>query len=275
MNHSWLTYLYVFQKNCEDGEILHGYSAEREIPQWFCNQTNGDSVALPLSQELCNDPDLMGFALCGLFHFTKHPTAVRENLDSRTFNRLKFQCFLETSSSPMRSVCNGLLSEDNELISLIRRSFIWVLFIPYTAHSHLWSQSTRFKFLFTCYGPDLSVESCGINIVYQQNMEELTHIMAQYSITSPFDWFLDDIIDPKKVCYMWDNFPEIFIEATSSSEYLHPQRLFISQGETSVTAQYSYHEDDPYPDNQFRVRILKSGKLFIWFCIHYMFGKIT
>nr|POE99873.1 hypothetical protein CFP56_35518 [Quercus suber] len=239
------------QKNCEDGEILHGYSAEREIPQWFRNQTNGYAVEFPQPQELCNDPDLMGLALCGLFHFTSHPTAVRKNLDSRTFNPLRFKCILQTSSSPMRSVCNGLLSECNEHISLIQRSFIWVLFIPYTAHSHLWSQSTWFKFWFTSTSPDLSVESCGINIVYRQNMEELTRIMARYSITSPFDWFLDNSSD-SEIFYMWDNFPEIFIEATSSSEYLHPQRLFISQGDTSVTAQYSYNEDDPFPDNQFR-----------------------
>ena len=219
-------------------------------------------------QELCSDPDLMGLALCGLFHFTKHPTAVRKNLDSRHFSLLRFQCFLETSSSPMRSVCNGLLSECNELISLIQGSFIWVLFIPYTAHSHLWSQSTWFNFSFKSYGPDLFVESCGINLVYRHNMEELTRIMARCS--APFDRLLDNTSDPETVDYMWDNFPEIFIEATSSSEYLHPQRLFISQGDTSVTAQYSYHEDDPYPDNQFRVRILKSGKLFIWFCINYV-----
>ena len=210
----------------------------------------------------------MGLAPCGLFHFTKHPTAVRKNIDSRASNLLRFQCFLETSSSPVRSVCKGLITEDK--ISLIQRSFIWVLFIPYTAHSHLWSQSTWFNFSFTSYSPDLSVESCGMNIVYRQNMEEFTRMMARHSITSPFDWFPGDIIniDPKTVYSMWDNFPEIFIEATSSSEYLHPQRLFISQGDTSVTAQYSYHEDDPYPDNQFRVRILKPGKLFIWFCIH-------
>ena len=106
-------------------------------------------------------------------------------------------------------------------------------------------------------------------------MEELTRIMALCS--APFDRFLIDYFrNPKLEYQMWDNFPEIFIEATSSSEYLHPQRLFISQGDTSVTAHYSY-EDDPYPDNQFRVRILKSRKLFIWFCIlkKIMFGKIT
>nr|POE99863.1 hypothetical protein CFP56_35509 [Quercus suber] len=194
----------------------------------------------------------MGLALCGLFHFTKHPTAVRKNFDLRTFDLSEFQCFLQTSSCPRRLVCFGLLSECNELISLVQRAFIWVLFIPYTAHSHLWSQSTWFNFSFHSYSPDLSVESCGINLVYRQNMEELTRIMARYASSSPFDrTFLDNTRDPKTVYHAWDNFPEIFIEASSSSEYLHPQSLFISPGETSGTAQYSY-EDDPYPDNQFR-----------------------
>ena len=233
-------------------------------------------MALPQPQELRNDPDLMGLALCGLYVFTRHPTAVRKNFDSRTFDLFRFKCFLRASSCPERLVCNFLIGEDNELVSLRQRAFIWVLFIPYTAHSHYyWSQNTWANFSFDSSALDFYVESNGINLVYRHNMEELTRIMARCS--APFDRFLIDYFrNPKLEYQMWDNFPEIFIEATSSSEYLHPQRLFISQGETSGTAHYSY-EDDPYPDNQFRVRILKSRKLFIWFCIlkKIMFGKIT
>ena len=46
-----------------------------------------------------------------------------------------------------------------------------------------------------------------------------TRIMARCS--APFDRFLIDYSrNPKLEYQMWDNFPEIFIEATSSSEYL-------------------------------------------------------
>ena len=213
----------------------------------------------------------MGLALCGLFHYTKHPTAVSKNFDSGTFSVFRFKCFLQTSSCPKRLVCSVLICESDELVSLRQRAFIWVLFIPYTAHSHYWSQSTWVNFSFESAALDFYVESSGINLVYQHNIEELTRIMARCSAI-PIDYSCD----PKLVYHMWDEFQEIFVEATSSSEYLHPQRLFISQGETSGTAHYSY-EDDPYPDNQFRVRILKSGKFFIWFRIlkKIIFGKIT
>ncbi|KAK9995033.1 hypothetical protein SO802_024736 [Lithocarpus litseifolius] len=169
------------EKNCEDGEILHGYSAEREIPQWFCNQTNRHAVALPQPQELCNDPDLMGLALCGLFHFTRHPTAVRKNFDSRTINLFRINCFWRASSCPERLVCSFPIGEDNELVSLRQRAFIWVLFIPYTAHSHYWSQNTWAYFSFESSALDFYVESRGITLVYRHNMEELARIMARCS----------------------------------------------------------------------------------------------
>ena len=228
-------------------------------------------MELQQHQKLCNDPDLMGLALCGLYVFTRHPTAVRKNLDSEIIKLFRFECFLSASSCPERLVCSFLIGEDNELVSLRQRAFIWVLFIPYTAHSHYWRQNPWANFSFESSAPDFYVESSGINLVYQHNIEELTRIMARCSAI-PIDYSCD----PKLVYHMWDEFQEIFVEATSSSEYLHPQRLFISQGETSGTAHYSY-EDDPYPDNQFRVRILKSGKFFIWFRIlkKIIFGKIT
>ena len=116
----------------------------------------------------------MGLALCGLYVFTRHPTAVRKNFDSRTFDLFRIKCFLWASSCPERLVCNFLIGEDNELVSLRQRTFIWVLFIPYTAHSHYWSQYPWANFSFDSSALDFYVESSGINLVYRHNMEELT-----------------------------------------------------------------------------------------------------
>ena len=195
----------------------------------------------------------MGFALCGLFSFNMNPTAVRQRLSStKNGMLLQFTCRLRTSSSNWRTVCPpGILTMENESVTLNQRSFIWVMFIPRSTHAHLWSQSAWVDFDLQSAMPHLSAHSLGINVVSRHSMKELPHILVQRS--APFDSFLDSL-DPQRFCRLWDNYPELFIGRKNSYEYLHPQRLFISQEETSVTAQYSY-EEDSYPHNRFRVRI--------------------
>ena len=194
----------------------------------------------------------MGFALCGLFLFNMHPTVVRTNLDFKRSEVSQFRCKMSTDSCPQSLVCYGLLSTGNELVSLNQRAFIWVMFIPRTTHAYLWSQSTRVAFWLQCSIPDLSVQNFGINLVYKENVDELTCIMVQCS--APFDSFLDSC-SPQYFYNIWDSHPEVFVGTKSTFENLHPQRLFISQEENSGTAKYSYDED-PYPHNHFRVRIL-------------------
>ena len=250
-NHAWYTFPPFFQKNFDEGEIFNCCFAEREIPLWFCYEDK-QSIEIPLSPEFVNGPDWMGFALCGLFLLKMHLTAVRQSLSLKKIEKLQFRCRLWTSSSNWHLVCYGLLTTENELVTLNQRAFIWVMFIPRTTHAHLWSESAWAEFLLESATPDLFAESFGINVIYRHNMEELTQILVQCS--DPFDSFLDSC-DPQAFCDIWDNYPELFIGRKNSYEYLHPQRLFISQEETNVTAQYSY-EEDSYPHNRFRVRIL-------------------
>nr|XP_023929824.1 uncharacterized protein LOC112041155 [Quercus suber] len=235
------------EKSFDEGEIFNCCFAEREIPPWFGFKYK-QSIEFPLSPEFVNDPDWMGFALCGLFLFSMHPTAVRRSLRSKQKEMRQFCCFLQTSSSYLRLVCGGVLTTDNELVTLNQRAFIWVMFIPRTTHAHLWSQSASAEFLLVGTKPDLFAKSFGINVVYRHNMEELTQILVQCS--APFDSFFDSF-SPQMFCRLWDKYPGLFIGRKNSYEYLHPQRLFISQQETNVSAQYSY-EEDSYPHNRFR-----------------------
>ncbi|GMY07956.1 hypothetical protein FCV25MIE_03195 [Fagus crenata] len=109
------------QKNFEEGEIFNCCFAEREIP--------------------------------------RHPTFVRMNLGSRA-QVFQFRCLLRTNTCHEGLVCHGLLTEDNELVTLNQRAFIWVLFIPRMKLAHLWSQSTRdVEFWFESSTQDLSVEN--------------------------------------------------------------------------------------------------------------------
>ena len=196
----------------------------------------------------------MGFALCGLFSFNMNPTAVRQRLSStKNGMLLQFTCRLRTSSSNWRTVCPpGILTMENESVTLNQRSFIWVMFIPRNTLAHLWSQSPWVDFKLESARPHLSEHGLGIKVVDRHSMGELTRILVQCS--APLDSFLDSL-DPRDLCDTWDACPELFIGIKNSFEYLHPQRLFISQEETSVTAQFSY-EEDSYPHNRFRVRIL-------------------
>ena len=151
----------------------------------------------------------------------------------------------------MRLVCYGILASSNELISLNKRAFIWVLFIPRTTHAHLWTQTDWVEFWLECAIPYLSYQNFGINLVFKKNMDELTSEMVQCS--APFDSFLDSC-SPQCFYYLWNGHPEVFVGTKSSFEDLHPQRLFVSQGETSGIAENSY-DKDPYPRNHFRVKI--------------------
>ena len=208
-------------------------------------------MKVQLAPEFVNDPDWMGFAACGLFSFNRHPTAVRQSLGSIGIESLQFRCLLRTSSCYRRLVCYGLLTTDNELVTLNQRAFIWVMFIPRTTHAHLWSKNTWAEFQLESSIPDLSAQSFGISLVFRHNMEELTQLLVQFS--APFDSLLDSC-DPRVFYNIWENHPEVFIGTKNSYEDLHPQRLFISQEETSATAQYSYKEY-LYPHNHFRVTI--------------------
>ena len=278
-----LHFRHALQKNFEEGEIFNCCFAQREIPRWFGSQSSMDSMKAYLSADnsnnhakreiprlfgsqsnmdsmkahlsadnFNNDPDWMGFALCGLFEFRRHPTFVRMNLGSRA-QVFQFRCLLRTNSCHERLVCHGLLTEDNELVTLNQRAFIWVLFIPRMKLAHLWSQSTRdVEFWFESSIPDLSVENIGSNLVNWKNMEEFTRMMVQCS--TPFDSFPDSC-DQELFYKIWDDYPEVFNGTRSSYEDLHPQRLFISQEEASGTSHYSY-EEDPFPHHHFRVRIL-------------------
>ena len=207
------------------------------------------SAEIELSSDICNDPDWMGFALCVLFSFNMHPALVRTNLASGRSEVSQFRCKMQTNSCPVRLVCYGILATSNELISLNKHAFIWVLFIPRTTHAHLWTQTDWVEFWLECTILDLSYQNFGINLVFRKNMDELTSVMVQCS--APFDSFLDS---PQCFYYVWNSHPEVFVGTKSSFEDLHPQRLFISQGKTSLIAENSY-DKDPYSQNHFQVRI--------------------
>ena len=92
-----------------------------------------------LPPDFYDNPDWMGFAFCAVFAFHKHPTAVRDNLGKGSSHHL-ICCQLKTNLGPMTPSLHYLIREEDVLISLCRRAFIWVSFIPRGILSPQWSR---------------------------------------------------------------------------------------------------------------------------------------
>ena len=236
-------FLFFFQDHYNIRGIFNHCFPQPEIPQWFHPQRNGPSVKIHLSPYLYNDPDWMGFALCTAFKFHKHPTAILRNLNSGLPHR--FMCHLETNFGHISPLLDYTINESNILISLCQRAFIWVSFIPCGMLSHHWSECSWVRFLFLSDSPDLSVLKCGVNLVYQQNMEYFIRTVVQcvisnvnfmHGIRGPF---CEEDVYKNMLLYHDDEMSGS--GSDSSYEILHPERSPNSQVEASRSTQGDKH----------------------------------
>ena len=187
------------------------------------------------------NPDWIGFAFCAVFSFHKHPTAVWKNLNSE-FAHI-FSCHLKTN---LRCMCPLLyygIDEDDVLISLHQRAFIWVSFMPRVILSPHWRRCTWVEFSFLSGSPDVSPLKCAVDLLYKQNLQEFTSTMVQ-CVTSYVD-YLYDIRGRSCKKAVYERLPfyrsDEFNGGDGLYEDLDRPCLPISQGETSGTSsQYSY-----------------------------------
>jgi hypothetical protein len=177
------------QDHCNHRGIFNHCFPEREIPKWFCRQNKGNSVTTDIPQNLFSDRNWMGFAICAVFPFHKHETAVRNNLESGIPHRVI--CQLQTDIAGMSPISTPYsISEDEVLISLYQRAFLWLSFTPSGnwMGSRYWNQMSWAKFSFVSDTPDVSsAVKCGINLVYRHNLDEFTRTIVQL-ITSYVDY---------------------------------------------------------------------------------------
>ncbi|KAK9995025.1 hypothetical protein SO802_024728 [Lithocarpus litseifolius] len=233
----------VFQKDFEENEIIDTCFAQCEIPQWFCEYEDCSTVNTQLNPNAFDNLNCMGIAVCALFSFHKHPTAVRMDKDSGISH--DFHCLLRANSRPVHRVWKTI-SEDKISISLTPRKFIWVLFFPSATLLDYLSEteSSSVHFEFRTEGPDLSVQNWEFKPIVRANKDELMLTVVHCS-TPPGSVL--DCCDPKLVQEMWYNL--LFKMSVSlglcyhyEGLYPQPQSLFICEGKTSGTAQYSYDQ---------------------------------
>ncbi|XP_065634586.1 uncharacterized protein LOC136069716 [Quercus suber] len=219
-----------------------------------------------LPPDLYDNPDWMGFAFCAVFSFHKHPTAVCKNLNSE-FAHI-FCCHLKTNLGCMSPLLFYGIDEDDVLISLHQRAFIWVSFMPRVIFSPHWRRCTWVEFSFLSGSPDLSPLKCAVGLLYKQNLQEFTRAVVQCVISYVDYLYVIRGRSCKKAVY--ERLPFYRSDEFNGGDGLYEDFdrpcLPISQGETSGTSgQYSYENSHSWE------QFYKTGALDFNPCTLYNF----
>ena len=169
--HLW----YVFQDHYEGAGTLNKCLPQSEIPGYFKSENiaRSSSVTIQLPLNLYDNPEWMGFAFCAVFSFQKHPISVR--MEDSEFSFI-IVCHLKNNLGCMNPLYG--ISEEDVIISLHQRAFLWVSFIPCAFLSSKWNQCTSVEFSFVSDSSDVSALKCGVDLVYRQNFE-ITRTMVE------------------------------------------------------------------------------------------------
>ncbi|BFG40817.1 hypothetical protein CerSpe_270910 [Prunus speciosa] len=143
----------------------------REIPEWFSNQSLGDSLTVELPLDSCTT--WIGIALCAVFEVQAHLSE---------FHYFRIRCSLQGSSS--RSFKIGDAVSD--------QAHLWVI---YVSRKQLQKICGQIEVLFSTYDYHqdgiisgfqeksyASVKKCGFRLVHEQDVEQLNQIMMNQSI---------------------------------------------------------------------------------------------
>ncbi|CAL8173860.1 unnamed protein product [Prunus armeniaca] len=151
--------------NLDRFEIL---TPGRKIPEWFSNQSLGDSLTMQLPLDSCTTG--MGIALYAVFEVPA---------DLSEFHYFKISC-----SAP--GVINGEFSKSFEIGNVVS-DHLWVVYISVKEFEKICGQ---IKVWFTTdYSQDIMrgdkkscVKKCGFRLVHEQDVEQLNQIMMNKSI---------------------------------------------------------------------------------------------
>ncbi|KAI5312096.1 hypothetical protein L3X38_041269 [Prunus dulcis] len=174
-----------------------------EIPEWFNNQSVGDSVIETLSSD--SNSKLVGFAFCALFVPAQEISATATKHISINFSWLYDDLNTPSSSDYYHFIIDDHLKthsgpDHHFIIDDVASHHLWLIllsrqhFIGKPRHDH----KTRMRFHFKAISyPEhktwAKVKKCGIRAVYEQDAEELNRTMKQYSNRK--NSFYEDVTD--------------------------------------------------------------------------------
>ncbi|VVA31965.1 PREDICTED: TMV resistance N [Prunus dulcis] len=174
----------------------------KKIPEWFSNQSVGDSLTVELPPDSCST--WIGIAFCAVF---------RENQTNPADDLSEFPCFRIDCSAGGEFLARSDTFKRGNVVS----DHLWVI---YVSREKLKRKCGQIKVLLETYYSQYSewsprkycssVKKCGLRLVLEQDVEELNQIMMDKSIitsttTSPSNSAdtqgqqrdVDDGADPK------------------------------------------------------------------------------
>ncbi|KAM1118196.1 hypothetical protein FF1_042454 [Malus domestica] len=146
-----------------------------EIPEWFNNQSMGDSVIEKLPSHSSNSK-AVGFAFCALFVGSQNISAPNRGVKWLRHHRHQITCLINFGSNTPKYPFSYLLTEE------VASDHLWLAFLSINETQHgkekCWDQ-IRYRFTSET---GLKVKKCGVRTVYEQDTEEeLNRMMKQYS----------------------------------------------------------------------------------------------
>ncbi|KAL6269186.1 hypothetical protein ACE6H2_026097 [Prunus campanulata] len=171
-----------------------------EIPEWFKNQSVGDSVIETLPSD--SNSKWVGFAFCALFAPVQEISATAEEPINLMGRSIYFCCRydLETNAGPIYflTVDDDVASNHLWLILLSRQHFFLE---PSGRPGTYWREKChdhKIQFHFEARAAPgektwLKVKKCGVRALYEQDAEELNRTMKQYSNRK--NSFYEDVTD--------------------------------------------------------------------------------
>ena len=198
----------LLPKRKEDGSItefqvtIHGFV----IPSWLTHQSVGNSISIELPSNWCNSK-WMGFALCASVSACKgkrfgvgaHVTA----LGDMTQNHYASELF------------NTLMHCEDS---------IWLLYLSrddwFAAVGN--GECRKIKVIFETYDLAFHVHECGVNLVYEQDVDEFSQTNAQCLIESFGKGFISEFKQPSSLASKSSHFSfgSLFVQASPITLYV-------------------------------------------------------
>ena len=140
-------------------------------------------MRIPLLSNLYNIPKWIGFAISSVFSFHKNPTTASMKQGSG-FSHMVI-CHLKTNLGCMNPLLYYRIREEDVLALIYQCEFRWESIIQRQLLSSKWSKCTWVEFSFISDTLDVSALKCGVELVFQHNLEEFTLAQCITSYNGP------------------------------------------------------------------------------------------
>ncbi|XP_022141875.1 uncharacterized protein LOC111012131 isoform X2 [Momordica charantia] len=166
------------QKDLKDrfGTTFDFVIPRRHIPQLFNQQSTKNYTAIELPPSLYTNSNWIGFAVCTLFQVNKHPTAILNNL--RSASRHELICQFAVENGLIEPFHIHTITEDT-FIWLHERQFVWLYYSPKNTYGNIFRHKSHIWAIIEADTPDLTVRCCGLQLVYNQDVEKIDKMLME------------------------------------------------------------------------------------------------